>query len=59
MMCLLLVCSTLRRRAEGSRKGVGGRVSISSLLASSSSATRGMDWGGKGEQELKQEKEHN
>ena len=28
MMCLLLVCSAVRKRGEGGREGVGGRSSI-------------------------------
>ena len=27
MMCLLLVCSAVRKRGEGAREGVGGRSS--------------------------------
>merc|ERR550519_1853037 len=36
MMCLLLVCSAVRKRGEGAREGVGGRSSFAS--------TRGIDW---------------
>ena len=28
MMCLLLVCSAVRKRGEGGREGVGGKSSI-------------------------------
>ena len=44
MMCLLLVCSAVRKRGEGGRDWVGGKSNInSSRDPSSSSATRGID----------------
>ena len=44
MICLLLVCSAVRKRGEGGRDWVGGKSNInSSRDPSSSSATRGID----------------